>query len=539
MTPAVCNDSELVAQSLAGSREAFSQIVGRYQSLVCSLAYSATGDLGRSEDLAQETFLTAWKQLGGLSEPGKLRAWLCGIARNLTNNALRRQGREPTHEAETLDVAGESPALEPLPSDQAVSREEAAILWRSLERIPETYREPLILFYREHQSIENVAIALDLTEDAVRQRLSRGRKLLEDHLAILVEGTLARSSPGTAFTLQVMSALPVLATSAGISAASSLSKGGVAVKAGWLALFGVAFGPVAGVLSGYLGYKIAMDSARSEKERTFIKAYSIRVWICIALGLALPIAIAYWGPPLLVCRPRLLAWTIVGAAACFLLGFVLVSSWLKRQRERAVIDARGTGSVANAAANEPTFEYRSPWTLLGLPLVHARFSRTTAAAGRPVCAWIAFGERAYGLIFAFGFFSVAPLSFGTLSFGIISMGACATGIISMAGLAIGYRAVGGIAIGWHASGSLALGWRAALGVLAVAHDFADGQMGAYAAHVGDHAARNYMRADFAFLNTQLRCMELFFAVWIVLGAIFWRRIVRVRQKKAAAAAVVR
>jgi len=119
------------------------------------------------------------------------------------------------------------------------------------------------------------------------------------------------------------------------------------------------------------------------------------------------------------------------------------------------------------------------------------------------------------------------------------MGACATGIISMAGLAIGYRAVGGIAIGWHASGSLALGWRAALGVLAVAHDFADGQMGAYAAHVGDHAARNYMRADFAFLNTQLRCMEWFFAVWIVLGAIFWRRIVRVRQKKAAAAAVVR
>jgi RNA polymerase sigma factor (sigma-70 family) len=225
MTPPVCNDSELVARSLAGNREAFGQIVARYQSLVCSLAYSATGDLGRSEDLAQETFLTAWKQLRGLNEPGKLRAWLCGIARNLTNSALRRQGREPTHAAETLDAAGESPASEPLPSDQAVSREEAAILWRSLERIPETYREPLILFYREHQSIENVALALDLSEDAVRQRLSRGRKLMQDHLADLVEGTLARSGPGTAFTLQVMSALPILATSSGISAASSLSEG--------------------------------------------------------------------------------------------------------------------------------------------------------------------------------------------------------------------------------------------------------------------------------------------------------------------------
>jgi polyvinyl alcohol dehydrogenase (cytochrome) len=76
-------DQELVAQSLTGNRDAFGLIVSRYQSLVCSITYSATGCLSRSEDLAQETFLTAWKQLGQLQEPAKLRAWLCGIARNL------------------------------------------------------------------------------------------------------------------------------------------------------------------------------------------------------------------------------------------------------------------------------------------------------------------------------------------------------------------------------------------------------------------------------------------------------------------------
>jgi len=63
----------------------------------------------------------------------------------------------------------------PSPATQAVTREEEAILWRALERIPDTYREPLILFYREQQSVERVAAELELSEDAVKQRLSRGR----------------------------------------------------------------------------------------------------------------------------------------------------------------------------------------------------------------------------------------------------------------------------------------------------------------------------------------------------------------------------
>src|SRR5437879_3126924 len=91
METAAHNDSELVGDSLNGNLNAFGQIVARYQSLICSLAYSATGSLGQSEDLAQETFITAWKHLGHLRERPKLRAWLCGIARNRINNYLRRE----------------------------------------------------------------------------------------------------------------------------------------------------------------------------------------------------------------------------------------------------------------------------------------------------------------------------------------------------------------------------------------------------------------------------------------------------------------
>ena len=176
------SDSDLVTRSLAGDRDAFGEIVIRHQSLLCSLAYSATGSLSQSEDLAQEAFVAAWKQLPGSREPEKLRSWLCRILRNLICDALREQGREPSHRAAPLEAISESRSPEPLPLEHAISKEEQQILWRSLERIPELYREPLVLFYREHQSIESVAVNLDLTPDAVKQRLSRGRKMLQEEV---------------------------------------------------------------------------------------------------------------------------------------------------------------------------------------------------------------------------------------------------------------------------------------------------------------------------------------------------------------------
>src|SRR6185312_17029079 len=112
----------------------------------------------------------------------------------------------------------------------------------SLERIPQIYREPLVLFYREHQSIEAVAQNLDLTEDTVKQRLSRGRKLLHEQVLAFVEGALERTNPGKVFTIGVLAALPVtLATSAkAATLAAAAAKGGAAAKtAGVMGLIGV------------------------------------------------------------------------------------------------------------------------------------------------------------------------------------------------------------------------------------------------------------------------------------------------------------
>src|SRR5438105_8417451 len=310
----VSSDSELVTRSLAGNRDAFGWIVARYQSLLCSLAYSATGSLSQSEDLAQETFVTAWKQLGDLREPEKLRWWLCRISRNLTCDALRKQGREPIHKAEPLEEIEESAAAEPLPSDDTISREEEAILWRSIERIPESYREPLVLYYREHQSIENVAAALDLSEDAVKQRLSRGRKLLHEQVLAFVERTLERTNPGKAFTFGVLAALPAFTISAkaatfGVAAA----RGGTTAKAAAASgLFSAMLAPALGFFGNYIGYRIGMDGAQSDHEREHIRGFYRKLTACILGFLAAYCLLMIWAQQFIMDRHLVYSSLIIG-----------------------------------------------------------------------------------------------------------------------------------------------------------------------------------------------------------------------------------
>ena len=118
------------------------------------------------------------------------------------------------------------------------------------------------------------------------------------------------------------------------------------------------------------------------------------------------------------------------------------------------------------------FEYRSRLTLLGLPLVHIRF-RGGLERG-PVKAWIAAGDAAIGVIFAFGGMAIAPISFGGLAVGILTLGGLAVGVLPFGGFSFGPWAMGGFAVGWQAFGGCAVGWLAAQGGVAVARGFAEG-----------------------------------------------------------------
>ena len=199
------SDAELVSASRRGEHAAFGHLVERYQALVCAVSFTATGDRALSEDVAQETFLVAWRQLGELHETAKLRPWLCGIARNLGRMARREGRREATAEdVDDVDLAAGTAS----PFEAVVEAEAQRIVQDTLSRVPERYREALVLYYQNDRSAREVAAALGISENAALQRLSRGRKYLADSVTDLVERSLADSRPRRALPALVVAALP-------------------------------------------------------------------------------------------------------------------------------------------------------------------------------------------------------------------------------------------------------------------------------------------------------------------------------------------
>ena len=492
---AIIDDAECVQLSLAGNRQAFEKIVAQYQSLICSLAYSATGSLRESEDVAQETFLIAWRRLKELREAEKLRPWLCGIARHLISNTLRRQEREPSHGAAALEDGHGVRAPEASPSEAAINREEAALLWRSLERIPNLYREPLILFYREHLSTERVAAALDLSEETARQRLSRGRKLLQEEVTAFVEGALQRSAPGQPFTAGVLSALPMAATSAGATALATSAKGGGIFKAAAMGWAGIFLPPVASILGSYLGYGAAMNSLQTEGDREWLRKVMLRTVTIglIAMGILIPLMI-YGGRFMVQLHP----WVFVTFLSSLLAAFVSLQlglmAWGKRQRERNAALARVTPSFSPMKMRI-SFSYRSRISFLGLPLVNLQFVDDKTKKQETVRGWIAGGGRAIGGIFAFSHgVAIAPIAIGSVAVGGLAVGGLAVGLLATGPFALGVLACGVFAEGWKAAGHLVVGWKAAIGGWAVAREFALGA-NIQALHVRDAAAQQFFQQD--------------------------------------------
>ena len=274
------SETGLLQASLAGSTEAFGTIVQRYQSLICGITYSATGDFAKSQELAQETFINAWKGLGQLKDMGKFCSWLCTIARNLVSKSIREKQRDVISEAGPLEHLGNVKSTEPGPIEAAISREQQAVIWGALRQIPEQFREPMVLFYRQQQSIRQVAAGLGLSEDAAKQRLSRGRKLLKAEVASLVEDVLGRTGPKKAFTVAVIAALPALAPQAAAAGVAAVAaKGSPAAKVAFTtALSGAVLGPLLGLLGGLFGSWMSIKNTKSSQEKHFMIKCTLAMW---------------------------------------------------------------------------------------------------------------------------------------------------------------------------------------------------------------------------------------------------------------------
>jgi RNA polymerase sigma factor (sigma-70 family) len=190
-------------------RDAFEAFVLRYQTAICAIAYVVLRDRARSEEVAQDALLIAWRDRAKVTvTPG----WICGIARNLARNAARRR-REVVMDREPATDAPDA-------RDALIAREDASA---ALANLPDKYRDAIAIYYRSDESYAEVATALGITEASARQRVHRGRERLQERLSI-VERTLRSTRPGTAFTAAVIAAWAIGRSPSASAATASVPK---------------------------------------------------------------------------------------------------------------------------------------------------------------------------------------------------------------------------------------------------------------------------------------------------------------------------
>lgn len=270
-------DTDVLA-ARGGDRDAFARLVSRYRGLVSAISLSTVRDVGTSEDVAQEVFLSVWRDLGGLRNPASFVPWLRSLARHRALDVARggnRRGRSKL----TGDAALEA-AVDPRPTaqDALLEGESARAVALGLDALPAAAREVVILFYREEQSIEQVARLLGLNETAVKKRLSRARATLREDLLVRFADAVETTAPNGEFSQRVMRSLPPFVPG-GIAAAGKLALPLVTKSAafalGWAWLAGI----VGGIGSVLWGLRRDLRLSIDARERK-------RLWLIAALVIA-------------------------------------------------------------------------------------------------------------------------------------------------------------------------------------------------------------------------------------------------------------
>ena len=183
------DEAKLIARSLEQDPDAFGQLVERYATIIVNLAYRMVGDRTEAEDLAQETFVAAFKSLPRFRAESKFSTWLYRIAANKCKDWLR--AKRPGQGAQGVDideVFDEGAAAEEQTPEHLLSRQQvAAQLDRAIQRLPPLYREAFVLKHVEGLSYEEMQEILNVNADTLKMRVYKGRLQLSRELVELKE----------------------------------------------------------------------------------------------------------------------------------------------------------------------------------------------------------------------------------------------------------------------------------------------------------------------------------------------------------------
>lgn len=179
---------------LAGEKDAFCALVRRYQDLAYGVAVGMLSDFDLAQDVVQEAFLSAYRDLPKLKDPARFGGWLRGIVRHTAHRALRDREhfRLLTERLwRARETSGETP-----PADQLVEEaERREMVRRALEQLDAKNREAVSLYYIDDLSYGEIAEFLSVTQATVKGRLQRGRAQLREGLKMVEDTFKERKLP--------------------------------------------------------------------------------------------------------------------------------------------------------------------------------------------------------------------------------------------------------------------------------------------------------------------------------------------------------
>jgi RNA polymerase sigma-70 factor (ECF subfamily) len=164
------------ARAKNGDLTAFNELVVEYQTLVYNLCYRMLGQVQAAEDVTQEAFVSAWRNISSFRGEA-FRPWLLRIAANLCRDELRRRGRRPSASLDSALEAGvpEPPDEDPAPDESAVASELRGRLEAALQQLPEDQRTALVLCDIQGLDYGEIAVVMRTSLGTVKSRIARAR----------------------------------------------------------------------------------------------------------------------------------------------------------------------------------------------------------------------------------------------------------------------------------------------------------------------------------------------------------------------------
>ena len=210
------SDRAIVLRVMEGRPQSFETLVFRYQKKAHAIARAFGLESAAVDDVVQEAFLQAFRDLPALRDPASFGGWFLEIVRHASLKEIRRAGRGDKLDAGQAASLRTSARPDPSAADEVEQKDLREYLWRTVAELPQGTREAIFLYHHEGRSVRAVARALGISVSGAKKRLRTGREELRQKLWRALGDVLRETMPsrkewrtsGRRLSLLVLGSIP-------------------------------------------------------------------------------------------------------------------------------------------------------------------------------------------------------------------------------------------------------------------------------------------------------------------------------------------